>query len=311
MDQNDILTIIDKLSCRDVVINELVSYPDLAGFLDFLVKTKQDRPDMQYTYITHDYYSICPSFHLLDHTGKYCGIPANLAECDACLSRNSLAQDGLTAFSYGAESGRMAAWREKFRSLLEVCDRITCFSNSSRELLLRAYPGLKTPLEVTPHEVGWMRKVSINKTSDRLNIAVIGYLTMVKGAAQVVELARYLEEKDINAAIHIFGPVIEPYNTQMETLPKVIRHFAYNKSELPDLMEQHEIDLVFIASVVPETFSYTTQEAIEMGLPVAVFDLGAPAERVRQYPAGLIMAENALDYVFTAIQKHLSTMKSG
>ena len=180
----------------------------------------------------------------------------------------------------------------------------------SRELLLRAYPGLNTPVEVTPHEVGWMRKVMINKTSDRLNIAVIGYLTEIKGAAQVVELARYMQEKDINAAIHIFGPVIEPHNAQMDALSKVIRHYAYSKSDLPDLMEQHEIDLVFIASIVPETFSYTTQEAIEMGLPVAVFDLGAPAERVSQYPAGLVLTDDAPEYVYKAIQKRLTTIKS-
>ncbi len=310
LDQKDISTVVEKLNCRDVVINELVSYPALAGFLEYLVEFKKDQPDLQYTYITHDYYSICPSFHLLDHTGNYCGIPEDLARCDACLSRNPKAQDGLGAFGYGAESGKMAAWRGKFRSMLEVCDRITCFSKNSHELLLRAYPGLKTPVEVTPHEVGWMRKVNINKTSDRLNIAVIGYLTEIKGAAQVVALARYLQEKDINAVIHIFGPVIEPYNTQMDTLSKVIRHYAYSKSDLPDLMEQHEIDLVFIASIVPETFSYTTQEAIEMELPVAVFDLGAPAERVSQYPAGLILADDAAESIYTAIQKHLATMKS-
>ncbi len=310
LDQEDICNVVEKLNCRDVVINELVSYPDLAGFLDYLVELKKERPDLQYTYITHDYYSICPSFHLLDYTGKYCGIPEDLTYCDTCLSRNRLAQDGLTAFGDGAESGRMAAWREEFRSMLAVCDHITCFSNSSRELLLRAYPGLNTPVEVTPHEVGWMRKVMINKTSDRLNIAVIGYLTEIKGAAQVVELARYLQEKDINAAIHIFGPVIEPYNTQMDALSKVIQHYAYSKSDLPDLMEQHEIDLVFIASIVPETFSYTTQEAIEMGLPVAVFDLGAPAERVSQYPAGLVLTDDAPEYVYKAIQKRLTTIKS-
>ncbi len=310
MDQKDISTVVEKLNCRDVVINELVSYPGLAGFLDYLVQFKKDRPDLQYNYITHDYYSICPSFHLLDHTGKYCGIPEDLTRCDVCLSRNPLAQDGLAAFGYGAESGRMAAWREKFCTLLETCDRITCFSNSSHELLLRAFPGLKTPVEITQHEVGWIRKVKISKTTDRLNIAVIGYLTEIKGAAQVVDLARYLQEKDINAAIHIFGPVIEPYNAQMDALTKVNRHYAYSKSELPDLMEQHEIDLVFIASICPETFSYTTQEAIEMELPVAVFDLGAPAERVRPYSAGVVLADDEPASIFTTIQEHLTALKS-
>lgn len=309
-DLNEVTTLLEKLPCRDLVINELVSYPDLVGTLDFLLELKLARPDLHYTYITHDYYSICPSFHLLDDTGSYCGIPQDLAQCDTCLSRNPLAKDGLAAFSHKAESGRMAAWRGKFQALLEACDCIVCFSNSSRELLLKAYPALSTPIDITPHEVGWIRKVKVKKTTDRLNIAVIGYLTRIKGAAQVIALARYLQEHELNAAIHIFGPVIEPYNTEMDALANVIRHYAYSKTDLPDLMESHEIDLVFIASICPETFSYTTQEAIEMGLPVAVFDLGAPAERVRQYPAGLILAEETPEYVYNSIRVHLNMMES-
>jgi glycosyltransferase involved in cell wall biosynthesis len=132
---------------------------------------------------------------------------------------------------------------------------------------------------------------------------------MIKGAGRIVELAHYFEEKQINANIHIFGPVIEPYNAELDSIPNVSKHYSYIKSDLPDLMEKFEIDMVFIASICPETFSYTTQEAIEMEIPVAVFDLGAPAERVKAYRYGLILENDSPEYIYSTMRKYLDSLE--
>ena len=44
---------------------------------------------------------------------------------------------------------------------------------------------------------------------------------------------------------------------------------------------EEDIDLFFIPSIWPETFSYTTSEIMSMHMPVAVFPIGAPVERVK------------------------------
>lgn len=54
-------------------------------------------------------------------------------------------------------------------------------------------------------------------------------------------------------------------------------------------MENNNIDIVFIPSIWPETFSYTTSEAMMMGLPVACFDMCAPAERVKNLRKNLLL----------------------
>lgn len=308
-DYDDICEVIDTLKLNDVVVNELVSFPEVLKLTEFPVNLKKIMQDLRFTFVIHDYYSICPSFNLLDHTGKFCGIPEDLAYCKNCLRLNPLAEDGYLLLKRDRPDAPMAEWREKFFELLNICSKITCFSNSSRELLLKAYPELGTTIEVTPHEVGWIRKANILKTSDRLNIAVIGYLTMIKGAGRIVELAHYFEEKQINANIHIFGPVIEPYNAEFDSIPNVSKHYSYIKSDLPDLMEKFEIDMVFIASICPETFSYTTQEAIEMDIPVAVFDLGAPAERVKAYRYGLILENDSPEYIYHTMRKYLDSLE--
>ena len=54
-------------------------------------------------------------------------------------------------------------------------------------------------------------------------------------------------------------------------------------------MRRNNIDIVFIPSIWPETFSYTTSEAMSMGMPIACYAMGAPAERVGPYNRGLVL----------------------
>ena len=63
----------------------------------------------------------------------------------------------------------------------------------------------------------------------------------------------------------------------------------YQRDELSDLVQSEEIDVIFFPSIWPETFSFTCSEAISMGLPVASFDIGAPAERIKTYDLGKVM----------------------
>ena len=70
-------------------------------------------------------------------------------------------------------------------------------------------------------------------------------------------------------------------------------------------MEANEIDIILVPSICPETFSYTTEEAIKMGLPIAVFDIGAPAERVKSYGKGIILRNQCPEYILREIYNYL------
>ena len=58
-------------------------------------------------------------------------------------------------------------------------------------------------------------------------------------------------------------------------------HGSYQRRDLPGLVARYGISAWLIPSVWPETFSFTTHEAIATGLPVFAFDLGAQAEALR------------------------------
>jgi glycosyltransferase involved in cell wall biosynthesis len=254
-------------------------------------------------FLVHDYYSICPMPHLIDYRMVYCGIPDNIKDCENCLQRNRLINiASLTSQNYPDITMRL--WRKKFGDLLDASS-IVCFSQSSKDILQRAYPGLSDErFEIILHRVDWVRPVTVLKSSRTVNIAILGHLVFHKGVSVVASLASYIDYYELDAKVHLFGEIVEPYES-LNSLKSVILHGKYDKNELPDLMEKNEIDLVFIPSICPETFSYTTEEAINMNLPVAVFDLGAPVERVRFYQKGLILLKKEPEYIVREIFDYL------
>ena len=71
----------------------------------------------------------------------------------------------------------------------------------------------------------------------------------------------------------------------------------YRREDMPAIVEKYGINVAFFASICPETFSYTVQELMMMGLPVVCFDIGAPSERVRAYEWGRVARCFDVDHV--------------
>lgn len=78
----------------------------------------------------------------------------------------------------------------------------------------------------------------------------------------------------------------------------------YVREELPNIIKNEKIDIFIIPSIVPETFSYTTQEIMMMEMPLMVFNLGAPAERVKNYSKGYVINDISADAVFETLKKY-------
>ena len=63
----------------------------------------------------------------------------------------------------------------------------------------------------------------------------------------------------------------------------------YQEAEAVAEIRAQQAQLGFLPSVWPETWCYTLGEAWQAGLEVAVFDIGAPAERVRRTGRGWVL----------------------
>ena len=159
--------------------------------------------------------------------------------------------------------------------------------------------GALPQIEVIPHTIDYIKPVlKTKKNADTLNIGLLGNINLQKGSAVIQNMLDIIDKSNIYL-IHFgtSGPSIKNSN--------FIQLGKYRQEDLSDLTLEYDIDIFFVSSIWPETFSYTTQEVIEMGMPIACFDLGAPAERVKEYDKGIIIPEiTALCALETMIKWH-------
>ncbi len=272
----DIETLLASVAgIASVWVNEVVGYPNVASLLRFVARFAQSR-GIALEFLVHDYFSICQSYNLIDIDGVFCDLPPyeRCHQCFSCLRRDDFAHAGVSEY------------REAWEAFLLSCDAITVFCDDSRSLLERAYPALaaRGTIAVVPHEVSPLRRVAAPPDDGVVTIGVIGVLSHNKGLDVVRDIVTIIDQNDTGAELVLVGE-------STEDIPAITRRQTgrYQREELPDIIERERIDVVLVSSICPETFSFTASEAMDAGLPVAAFDIGAPAERVRRYDKGLIL----------------------
>jgi len=283
---NKVKIFISQLGLQEIFINNLVSFQQPVVFLQWIkALTREDQTKLVIP--IHDYYPICPNYTLLDPHAEFCEIPDSLQTCQKCLKENDLEWR-----TFNKEIVDIHTWREEWGSLLKLSDSIICFSHSSKELLLRAYKDLDhNTIEIIAHQVAPLDPVSLPEKTDKAytTIGILGAINQAKGAGVIEELTQIIDSKKLPIKIVLIGEISN--NISSDSFLVTGR---YQREELPKLISKHEIDICLIPSVCPETFSYTTQEIIMMEMPLMVFDLGAPPERVKKYDKGIVLEK---DYV--------------
>ena len=75
----------------------------------------------------------------------------------------------------------------------------------------------------------------------------------------------------------------------------------YQHEKLAELIESARVNIMLFPSIWPETFSFVVQELIELGMSVACFDMGAPAERLRNYDKGMVLESTSASAVLDGL----------
>ena len=226
-------------------------------------------------YLVHDYFSVCPRWCLVDLDNRYCGSEFSLRKCQGCLRDDSP--------EYRHEGGLdIRKWREAFARLLNAADEVRTFSRDAYERLRRIYPAAS--LTLVPHKPAGdpLRRPRLSHRG--IVVGVFGLNLEIKGRAMVDELEDYLmtlRREDV----------------------KVVRVTHYARNEMPDIVERNGINIAFFSSVWPETFSYVTQELMEMEVPIVCYNLGAPAERIASYEKGLVIPEMTVESTWWTIEQ--------
>lgn len=272
--------LLEYIEVEEVIINELIDYPQIDKVLASIVQAKK-KYKFPLHFIAHDFYSICPTINLLDNEEKWCGVP-NIEVCKKCIKTAHI--------HYPKRS--ITFWRKNWQAFFGEIDKFIVFSNFTERIFLRAYNIDGNKIMRSQLKTRDMRKVSIkNKgTKEVLKIGIPGVITRSKGIKIVNSMLDYINGKKYPLELVILGYVSPEFYRDDHIISG-----SYNPKELPKLVEKYQIDIIFIPSIWGETFSYTTRESIEMGMPVATFDLGAQADQVKKYDKGIIIPEISAD----------------
>lgn len=272
---------------QKIWVNELVTYLYTYEKLNSLIEWKK-KFESELIFYFHDYYAFCPRFTLMNMEDRYCGLPP-VAECQMCAES--------VLRNLGEGYGSIISWREKWKLFLVETDAVIVFSENTRELIEQVW-GKMDNISLQPHAVGYLRKVKPHSNMDSiLRIGVLGTLNRHKGSGIIGEMCGLIELQKLPIEITIIGTCKELSGNAILKITG-----SYEREHLPEIIEDRKIDVIFIPSIWPETFSYTSQEAIEMGMPVAVFDLGAPPERVKKYEKGLVIDKIDAAYALEKIR---------
>lgn len=269
----DLLPKIFTVRFREIIVNSLVSFYKVIPLLHLLEEYKSRNPVTRISYNVHDFHCVCPHYNLVAD-GWFCNL--------ACKEHHCVFDSFLDRFS-----APISVWRNAWNEFFSVVDEIRCFSESSKQILLKAYPSLHADqISVKGHAMPDCRYTPIHKTDENTVpcIGIIGAVcSIAKGELVAKRLVRELSQ---DVKVSVIGV---RKNTWDGKFGKNVRFTgAYARGELQTILVREGVTLAVFPSVCPETFSYLVSELIQMELPVVCFDLGAQGEKVRAYAKGKV-----------------------
>lgn len=233
-----------------------------------------DRLGIPQEVFIHDYASFCARISLVP-LQSYCGEPP-VTTCRACVA------------DYGSNLEEVIdppALVERSAALLESASRVVVPSADVATRIRRHFPAVRPDIErleddsaipPPPPTAGPVR-----------HICVVGGIGVEKGYDVLLGCVRDAALRQLPLRFTVVGFTQDDARL-FEAGPVFITgRFERGKSE--PLIRQQNADIAFIPSIWPETWCFALGEAWRAGLRALVFDLGAPAERVRRTGWGHVL----------------------
>ena len=229
-----------------VHLHQLMHWP--LPSVDFLLEAVHP-PAVRF--FLHDYASICPQFNLLRNDEDYCGGSSDPAApvCQDCK-----------------HGPRRRDYFPLFQSLFERWEvEMIAPSQTAADVWRGAFPQHRDLVRVVPHLIvaeqpadHAARLARLKKSSKKLRIAYIGYQADCKGwpfwrqTACDPTLQNHYE-------FYTLGACSDP-PAHMKCV--AVSFIEGGLTAMVDALEAHDIDIAFLWSVWPETYSYTAFEAM-------------------------------------------------
>jgi len=269
--------------------------------------------DIELKIYIHDFYSLCPTIHLLDYKQEYCNLP-NITVCNNCLREllyNNLFSQSKQEIesSYYVHNCHIEHWRKLWHPLFNYATTIILPSQSAANLWLRIYPQFKNKLRIIQHNLNYLSNIvkKISEPNLYFDVYVIGHIQEHKGRKIIHDILESIKNRTISIRIHILGEYVDDifFNTSYLRI-----YGKYSHYEIINLLNNNKIDCFLMPSICPETFSYTAHEMMATGLPIISFNLGAQGEFISKYPYGVVVdtisAERMFDKLYEQYIQYLA-----
>ena len=262
-----IMAAIKDFNIAEIQTHSLVDYmPEAPDYLIHLAGALDARWEVN----LHDYKVICPRINLADGNGFYCGEPSETA-CGLCLAERGS--------DFGVTDIR--AWRAMHRRALFAADRVLVPDEDAAERLERYFP--EVTFEVSPHEDIDPAQIPIRSPEldphENLRIVVIGAIGKIKGFEVLLACARNARQRRLPLEFVLMGYSMNDRLLKEAGVSITGRYLEENARATLKGLEPH---VVWLPSLWPETYSYTLSIALQCGLPVFAFDIGAISRRIRE-----------------------------
>lgn len=264
---DDLLTVLRHLGVSHVHYHHLLGHGQEVRNLPALL-------GVPYDFTAHDYYSYCTHITLTGTSDRYEGEPVP-GQCACCTPGAPAPLEGDVARWRGANARLLSGARHVLAPSHDTARRIAGFAPAAR---VRAAPHTDIAAgSVLPTPAP--RPITDGRP---LKVVVIGALSAIKGADMLEAAALEATRRQAPVEFHLLGYGYRHLQTQPRA--RLTAYGAYQEEDLPGLLAWLQPDIAWFPAQWPETYSYTLSAALQAGLPVAVPDIGAFAERVAGRP---------------------------
>ena len=232
------------------------------------------RLGVRYDVHVHDHAWLCPRVTLVGAGRRYCGEP-DAAACELCVADAGRVLD---------EDIAVADLRARSAALLAGADRVIVPSLDARARIVRHFGGRPA---VVPHEDDRASTPARPRAPEpRLRVCVPGAIGTEKGYHVLLEAARDARVRALPLDYVLVGFSIDDRRLLDAG---VFVSGRYRATDVTEMIVRSGACIGLIPSIWPETWCFALTEIWRAGLDAAVFDIGAPAERVRATGRGIVL----------------------
>jgi glycosyltransferase involved in cell wall biosynthesis len=167
------------------------------------------------------------------------------------------------------------------RRVLLAADQVLVPDKDVAERLKRYFP--EATFDVSPHEELDLPLTTVHtpelELDESLRIVIIGAIGKIKGFEVLLACARNARQRRLPIEFILLGYSMNDRLLQEAGVRITGRYLEENAQKTLETLFPH---VVWLPSLWPETYSYTLSIALQAGLPVVGFDIGAIARRLRE-----------------------------